>query len=227
MEEGVCKRKEFNKLIFDATAKTGDFAVGDTIFSRNYFGRYRLRAKVILRLSGPVSYNVKVRNSVDHRHTFLLRKRLANMDHPSKEEIDRNVQLSFDAADENVQDQADQPEPHIPFNLLTQKPIFPVYEEVLPASKPASQSVTNEPYLFSQSPLKPVFRLWEDPKPYLLHRKRFLLLQSGSGSGKRSRCVHKTICMHVYGSQTSIRSLVKEKKIIILIIKLFFSFYFI
>jgi len=101
MEVRVRGRQESDKLRYDSSAKLREFNVGDPVFSRNYFGRYRWKAGVILRRTGPVSYDVQVGNGVDHRHASQLRGRQLSMDHPSEEEeIDRDIQSAFDAAEE-------------------------------------------------------------------------------------------------------------------------------
>jgi len=124
MEVRVRGRQESDKLRYDSSAKLREFNVGDPVFSRNYFGRYRWKAGVILRRTGPVSYYVQVGNGVDHRHASQLRGRQLSMDHPSEEEeIDRDIQSALDAAEEREQEPADHPPQPIPQQIPLQQQI--------------------------------------------------------------------------------------------------------
>lgn len=116
--------------------------MGDALFSCIYFSRYGWKAGVILRRTGPVSYDVLIRSGSDHPHSSKLGKRLANIDHTSEEkEIDPDVESAFDAADGNVKEQADQKKPHIPFPLLPKQQIPPVYTAVQTASQTVPPTV--------------------------------------------------------------------------------------
>lgn len=80
MEQGLRVTKESDKYRFESTANTRVFDVGNTIFSRNYFGRYCSKARVFLRKIGPVSNDVQVGSRVFHRNAFQLQIRLYNVD---------------------------------------------------------------------------------------------------------------------------------------------------
>lgn len=85
-------RQEFDKMLYDAGANVRDFAVGEAVFPRNSLSRYRHKAGVIFRHTGPVSYNVQVGNGVEHRHALQLRRRRSIIDHLSEEKvIDCNI----------------------------------------------------------------------------------------------------------------------------------------
>lgn len=64
----VRSRQELDKSRFDTRAYERHFIAGDTVFSRNYNGRSAWKAAIVLRKTGPVSYDVQIGNSVEHRH---------------------------------------------------------------------------------------------------------------------------------------------------------------
>ena len=85
------------KARFDSRAADRQFSDAEPVFSRNFCGRQRWKAGIILRKTGPVSYDVQVGQGVEHRHASQLRKRHAHLpDRSEEEEVDRQVQLEFD-----------------------------------------------------------------------------------------------------------------------------------
>ena len=55
----VRKRQEADKERFDTHAHERHFCDGDRVFARNYAGRLRWKAGMVIRRSGPVSYDVQ------------------------------------------------------------------------------------------------------------------------------------------------------------------------
>lgn len=128
--KGSCTA-ESDKSSFYYTANTCVSDVGDAVFSRNYFGRYRWIASVILRWIGPFSYYVKVRNSVKNRHAFKFRKGFVNLDYFfKKEKIDCDISSTFNAGERNEEKQTAKPKPYVPLNQMPQPQIFSGYGSI-------------------------------------------------------------------------------------------------
>lgn len=110
---------------YDRSGKVHHFAVKEKLFSRNYFGRYRQKAAVILRQTRPVSYDLKVGNGVKLCHESQLQRYLPNLYYPSKEEkIICDIQTAFYPAKEEKQEQA--------ASQALQIPQAPLHKQLIP-----------------------------------------------------------------------------------------------
>lgn len=96
IHDRVRSKQELEKQRFDSKAGERQFIEGDPVFSRSYNGKQRWKAGSILRRTGPVSFDVQVGDSVEHRHASQLRSRRTNMTKSEEQEINKQILLDFD-----------------------------------------------------------------------------------------------------------------------------------
>ena len=113
----VRARQEADKKRNDARAKESHFSEGDQVFARNYSGRLRLKAGIVLRRTKPMCYDVQVGQEVEHRHAVQLRPRLLDMpDKSNEEKINQEINQEFEQRQQ-------QPKLQITGNRLANKQI--------------------------------------------------------------------------------------------------------